>query len=445
MNTSHINPRISRRAFICSAGSFALFGAIAASGCAEIGPHIDPQPGDTPQDETNTAQTDSADATVEKDLAARTPLDIATLTGTLDERTAQVLEALTLEQKVGQLFIIRPEGLINNNSALTDDSYGDIQSISETFGHNYVETPVGGVCIFAGNIVEPNQLYVFNEGIQYCSRHATGLPAFIAIDEEGGLVSRIGGKAGFEIDNVGPMLDVGYEGPGSAYDVGLWIGTYLREYGCNLDFAPVADVVYDPYTSSIGNRSFGADPAYVAECVTSEIAGFKDALMLCSPKHFPGIGNAVGDSHDSSIYTEKPLENMLQEELVPFAAAIEAQVPFIMVGHITCTYTNSNLPASLDPAILKDLLRKQMGFDGIITTDSLEMGAVGNLYGWDNIGVAALDAGVDVILMPANFKVAYQGILNAVKEDRLTEARIDESVTRIIRCKLAYLDSLQQG
>lgn len=175
--------------------------------------------------------------------------------------------------------------------------------------------------------------------------------------------------------------------------------------------------------------------------VKAQVEGFLSVDMLCAAKHFPGIGGAEGDSHEGSIYSSKTVDEMAREELLPFQAAMEADVPFVMVGHLsTPQATGDDLPASVSPAIVDDLLRDRLGYDGIVITDSLSMGAVSERYAPYDVAVAALEAGVDMVLMPADFPAAYQGVLDAMASGRLSEDRIDESLERIVRAKLAWED-----
>lgn len=190
-------------------------------------------------------------------------------------------------------------------------------------------------------------------------------------------------------------------------------------------------------------RSFGSDPALVASLATAEIEGFLGKGMLCCAKHFPGIGSAVGDSHDDAITVEKAAEELEAVDLVPFKAAIEAGVPMIMVGHLDLpNVTGDYTPASLSPVVVQGILRDQLGYTGIVVTDSLSMGAIANYRTAAEAAVAALAAGCDIPLMPEDFPEAYQGVLDAVAAGTLTEERIDESVLRILKAKQQYLGGL---
>ena len=271
------------------------------------------------------------------------------------------------------------------------------------------------------------------------------MPLFTCVDEEGGTVSRVGGNPGFPIENVGDMADVGAaDDPAAAEEVARTIGTYLHDLGFNVDFAPDADICGDPAVDVMALRSFGTDPQLVAAMVEAQVEGFESAGMLCTAKHFPGIGGVMGDSHEGAIVSEKTLDELRAFELVPFEAAIAADVPFVMVGHLSApNATGDVVPASINPAIVTDLLREELGYQNLIITDSMGMGAVGDVAP-EQMGVAALEAGVDIVLMPEDFAATYQGVLDAVHDGRLTEARIDESVQRVVRVKLALEEHTQE-
>ena len=175
--------------------------------------------------------------------------------------------------------------------------------------------------------------------------------------------------------------------------------------------------------------------------VAAQVRGFSEAGVLCAAKHFPGIGGVLGDSHEGAIVSNKTLDELRAWELVPFEAAIEAGVPLVMVGHLTApNATGNDVPSSINPAIVTDLLRGELGYEGLIITDSMSMGAVGDFCTPDQAGVAALQAGVDLVLMPEDFAAAYQGVLDAVRSGALSEERVDQSVTRIVKTKLALTE-----
>lgn len=351
----------------------------------------------------------------------------------LRERAREAVAALSLEQKAAQLFIVRPE-------ALAPDDFGT--QAAEATRTAMAARPVGGVAYFGPNLLDPDQTSAMLAATQGFSQEACGLPALLCVDEEGGTVARIGRNDGFDAPDVGDMAAVGQTGdPAAARQAALTIGGYLVPLGFNVDFAPSADVADNPESDVMALRSFGDDPQLVAAMVRAQVEGFNEAGICCAVKHFPGIGAAEGDSHQISIYSHKTSDELAADELVPFQAAIEAGVPLVMVGHLsTPEATGDDVPASLSPAMVNGVLRGQMGFDGVVVTDSLGMGAVSERYDVSEVAVLALEAGCDIALMPASFDAAYQGVLDAVAAGRLTEARITESAERIALLKLT-LDS----
>lgn len=366
--------------------------------------------------------------------AASSASDAAT-GDTSDDRAAQaavIVEGMTLEEKVAQMFIVTPEAITGVGTATAAGT--TTQQALEAY-------PVGGIVYFQKNLENPDQTRTMIENTQRYAQEAVGLPLFIGVDEEGGTVSRVGGNSGFGIANVGDMSAVGATGDATqAKETAKTIGGYLSDLGFNLDFAPDADICGDPATDVMARRSFGQDPELVATMVSAQVEGFLGEGVLCCAKHFPGIGGVAGDSHEGTISSTKTLDDLRSFELVPFEAAIEAGVPLIMVGHLsTPNATGDDTPASLNHAIVTELLRDELGFDGLIATDSFSMGAVGGFCTPSNVGVTVIEAGVDLILMPEDFTAAYQGVLDAVANGTISEERIDESVERIVETKLAYL------
>lgn len=353
----------------------------------------------------------------------------AATSATGEKTVARKVTSLTLEQKVAQMFFPRPEALTG---------MGQVTAAGDTTRKAFANIPVGGMCYFAQNLQSESQARQMLSASNQISLDEVGLPLLMSVDEEGGTVSRVGGNKGFSVENVGNMRDVGDTGDARrAYDVCKKIAGYLVPLGFNLDFAPDADIV-NGTSQTMAKRSFGTTADAVAPMVESAVKGFLDGGIMCCAKHFPGIGGAQGDSETETITTDKTLDQLRQEELVPFERAIAAGVPMVMVGHISCPkVTGDSAPASLSRAIVTDVLRGELGFDGIIITDSLGMGAVAGLHKARDLGVAAIEAGVDMLLMTPELTASYQGVLDAVKAGTITEERIDESVTRIVRAKLA--------
>lgn len=346
----------------------------------------------------------------------------------VDER----IGAMTLEQKVAQLFIVTPEALVEGVSQVTQA--GDMTREGVT-AH-----PVGGIVYFAQNLLDPEQTTTMLANVKQFYADAGNVAPFIAVDEEGGTVVRVADNEAFGAQDVGDASALGSAGDTEAAKrAAEQIADYLMPLGFNLDFAPVADVVDPLRSDTMGLRSFSSDAAVAADMVRAEVEGFRDKKMLCCAKHFPGIGAAAGDSHEGAITIEATNEELETVDLVPFCAAIEAGVPMIMVGHVSLpNIVGDSTPAPLSSAVVQGMLRDSLGYTGIIVTDSLSMGAITDYYTPAEAAVAALKAGCDIPLMPERLDEAYQGVLSAVQVGELTEERLDESLTRILTAKQEY-------
>ena len=333
-------------------------------------------------------------------------------TDPVEEQAAQLVSQMTLEDKIAQMFVITPNALTGYASGVT--------AAGDTTKEAYQSRPVGGIVYMADNLTDPEQTTTMLSNMQEIARERTGLPVFLCVDEEGGSVARIAGNDAFGVTDVGNMSDIGASGDvQNAYNAGSTIGSYLAALGFNVDFAPVADVLTNPDNQVIGQRSFGSDAQTVAGMVTSELQGLSAAGVYGMVKHFPGHGGTSGDSHDGAVSTDKTLEELMAEELVPFQSAIDGGVNFVMVGHISApNVTGDNAPATLSKVLITDVLRGQMGYNGIVITDAMNMEAITGFYNSDKAAVLAVTAGADMILMPADYNTAYTGILNAVNDHR---------------------------
>ena len=234
---------------------------------------------------------------------------------------------------------------------------------------------------------------------------------------------------------------MGYGEAQDAYDTGAIIGKYLSELGFNVNFAPVADVMTNPANTVIGNRAFSYDPVRTGEMVSSFVRGIHSEKVASTLKHFPGHGDTAEGSHTSSAVSYKTLDELRTCEFIPFAEGISSGTDLIMLGHISLpNVTGDYTPATLSRQIVKDILREEMGYDGIIVTDAMNMAAVTNYYSSAEAAVKAIQAGVDMILAPADFYSSYQGVLDAVRNGEISEKRIDRSVMRIIELKTQYME-----
>lgn len=348
---------------------------------------------------------------------------------TTTEEVQNIVDSMSLEEKVAQLFLVQPEAIVDIGTAT---AAGDAtkQAINKT--------PVGGFVYFSDNLQSEQQVQDMLRNVQKYSEDRIGLPAFLSVDEEGGTVARVASTGRFDVTDVGDMAKIGASGDvQQAKQAGETIGSYLSELGFNLDFAPDADVLTNPDNTVVKKRSFGSDPQVVSDMSLAVAQGLAQHQVYSVYKHFPGHGATAGDTHQGYAYTDKTLDELKQSELIPFENAIQNNAAFIMAAHISAPrVTGDDTPASLSKTMITDILRGQMGYDGIVVTDAMNMGAVTEQYTSAQAAVKALQAGADVVLMPEDFREAYQGVLDAVKDGTLTEQRINESVTRIVTVKV---------
>ena len=338
------------------------------------------------------------------------------------EKAYTLLNNMTVEEKVYQMFMITPEQLLSTSSTVTSSG-----SSAKTAIEAY---PVGGVIYFGANIKNPTQCTDMISNLQSYSK----TPLFIAVDEEGGSVARIGNNENMGTTQFPNMGNI--ENADEAYNVGYTIGTEIKQFGFNLDFAPVADVDSNPNNTVIGNRAFSSDPNTAAEYVAAAVKGFNDAGMLCTLKHFPGHGDTDTDTHYGYAEVTKTLDELKECELLPFQSGVKAGADFVMLGHLAAPkITGDTIPASLSKPLI-DLLRNEVGFNGIVITDAMRMDAIVDDYYSDEAAILAVQAGVDIILLPNNFKKASTGVINAVKDGTISEERINQSVLKILQKKI---------
>lgn len=338
-----------------------------------------------------------------------------------------ILDSMSLDEKICQLFMVRPEAL-SQQTAVT--------KAEASLTTQLAQYPVGGIVLFQDNLINREQCIALISGCREASR----IPLLIGVDEEGGTVSRLGINENMGVTKFPPMEEIGIGGTEEdAYEIGRTLGRQLRELGFNLDFAPVADIRSNPQNTVIGNRAFSSDPNKAAELVTACVKGFSLEDLISCVKHFPGHGDTMQDSHDEYASTDKTLDQLRQAEFLPFISGIKAGVPMVMVGHIAApAVTGDKLPASLSHMIVSEILRKELKFQGVIVTDAMDMGAITAAYSPGQAAVMALQAGCDLILMPQDLEQAVSSVREAVDSGTLTIQRIDESVIRILELKSSY-------
>jgi beta-N-acetylhexosaminidase len=383
----------------------------------------------------------AATAGVTAALAVGTPAHAAAVD---DKKLRSLISRMTLEEKVGQLFVMRVYG-----HSATDPDQADIDAnLGEigvrTAAELIAKYRVGGIIYFtwAHNTRDPHQIADLSNGIQRASlTQPRGLPVLVTTDQEHGIVCRVGAPATLF---PGAMAMGAGGSREDARTLGRISGAELRAIGINQDYSPDADVNINPANPVIGVRSFGADPDAVAAMVAAEVGGYQRSSVAATAKHFPGHGDTAVDSHYGFPVITHSRELWERLDAVPFRAAVKAGIDAIMTAHIQFpALDDSGDPATLSHPILTGILRGELGYDGVVVTDSLGMEGVRTKYGDDRVPVLALKAGVDQLLNPPDLPVAWNAVLKAVQGGELTEARLDESILRILRLK-ARLKLFQQ-
>ena len=346
-----------------------------------------------------------------------------------DTAARNILNSMTTEEKAAQIFFVTPEAITGVQT---------VTAAGEATKAALEKYPVGGLVYFSANLISPEQTRTMLANTWAYSQEVMKVPVYLGVDEEGGTVARVASNPAFSVTQYQGMRAIGDTGdPSQAYQAAQTISSYLKDLGFNMDFAPDADVITNPENKVIGNRSFGTDPQLVGDMVSAAVKGFRDQVMASCIKHFPGHGGTKGDTHEGYAYTDRTVEQMESAELLPFRSGIEAGVEFIMASHISAPNTPAgDTPASLSSYMLTDLLREQMGYQGLVITDAMNMGAISQQYSSAQAAVQAFQAGADMILMPENFTEAYNGILQAVQSGQITQERLDTSVLRILETKL---------
>ena len=340
----------------------------------------------------------------------------------LDEIVEACISEMSLEDKVAGLFIVTPEALTGVDKAVMAGD-GTKEALEKY--------PVGGLVYFKQNIQSKEQITEMLANTVSMSKY----PIFLAVDEEGDSVARVADA--LELKKVDSAADIGAsQDANKAYETYKEIGTYLIEYGFNLNFAPVADVLTNSDNDAIGKRSFGNDADTAATMVASSVKGLEETGVTACLKHFPGQGDADGDTHDGLASSDRTLEEIKETELKTFAAGIDAGAQMIMVGHFAVpAIDEENTPASLSKKVITDLLREEMGYNGVVITDALNMSAISEYYDSAQACIMAFKAGADMVLMPEDFEAAYEGVLAAVGDGTISEARINDSLKRVYRIK----------
>lgn len=369
------------------------------------------------------------------------------------EAIKAIIDKMTLEQKVAQLFVVSPETLTGVDSVqyAGDMTYQVLQ-----------DYPVGGIVFAKDNIDSSSQFGTMTDNLQSYSEDISGLPLFLAAAEEGGSASVLGNNDNLDeyyensysdddsdyssssansVHSGAPsMSEIGRKDDSTnAYEAGKSIGSLMSAYGLNLDLAPVADVLSGNSTG-IGDRTFGTDVQTVSDMALEVIRGIQEEDVNAAMKYFPGYGAASSNMSGFPVINSS-LDELKKKEFLPYSNAIAQGLDFVMVGHISVpNVTGDDTPASLSEKMISEVLRKDLGFKGIVMTDYLNDKTIVKNYGAADAAVKAIQAGADLLLEPDDLEAAYEGVLKAVKKGDITEDRLDESIYRILRVKLSMQD-----
>lgn len=333
---------------------------------------------------------------------------------------SKIVNSMTIDEKIGQLFIIhynKPE-------------------ITEEFKHILETVKPGGFTLFNENIKTYEQTTKLIKDINSTAK----IPMFISIDQEGGRVQRLKSMPGMNIINIPSMSKIGESNDeNQAYNTGITIANDLKKFSINMNFAPVIDIYLNPKNTVIGDRSFGNNAKTVSKMGLSLANALKNNNIIPVYKHFPGHGNTEKDSHVEIPIITKTKEELYQDELIPFKNAISNNADIIMVGHLALPkITNDYTPASLSKQVVTDLLKNELGYKNLIITDALNMKAITNNYSEKQIYELAINAGVDILLMPNDPILAFNSIKKSLEEGTINETAITKSVEKIIALKLKY-------
>lgn len=343
------------------------------------------------------------------------------------------LESMTLEEKVGQLFMVTPGtlGLPQIKAPMEALSQEQLTQMENAIREIFAKYPVGGIVQFAADLYSPEQITAYNALLQ----RAAEIPLFLGIDEEGGTVARLANHSAFDLPQYQSAGAVGASGnPEDALKMGQTIGAYLGEYGFNMDFAPVADVNTNPNNPVIGNRAFSSHCNVAGQMAKAMAEGLEEQGIVPVFKHFPGHGDTAQDSHEEVAYSHKTLEELQACEFIPFSGLTENQC--VMVGHIALPEVTGDMtPATLSSEIVTGLLRQELGFRGLILTDSMVMEAITDNYSSAEASLLALEAGCQIILQPADFPSAFDGVVEAVEAGTFPEEQLNAVVLQILRFK----------
>ncbi len=336
----------------------------------------------------------------------------------LEEKISQVLSSMTIEEKIGQMLIL----------------YETHSKVDEEVLSLFHKIKPGGIILNQENITTYENTKNYIEKV----KSLNDIPLIVSVDQEGGRVQRLQLLEDLAPTYLPSMREIGdTKDSALAYEVGKILAKQVKTLGINVVYAPVCDIVTSEQNTGIGNRSFGNTPTLVSSMCTNFARGIEEENVLATYKHFPGHGDTITDSHTFLPIINKSLEEVEDFELIPFKAAIENNAKIIMVGHIAFpNITNDETPASLSKIMITDILKNKLHYNGLVITDALNMKALTDNYSEEEIYTMAVNAGVDLLLMPSNPEKAIE-----ILKENLSEERINESVKKILKFKFTYLEN----
>ncbi|ULT59541.1 beta-N-acetylhexosaminidase [Neobacillus drentensis] len=337
-----------------------------------------------------------------------------------NQSISEVISKLSLEDKIGQMIFAGVSGTTMDANA------------KQLIGQFHV----GGIIFYKYNFETPAQVIQLVNQLK--AGNSSSLPLLLGVDQEGGRVTRLPGG----LVNFPPNKQIGQvNNPDFSYKVGTLLGRELKEYGLNLDFAPVIDINSNPNNPVIGDRSFGNNAEIVSKLGVQTMKGIQSQNVITTIKHFPGHGDTSVDSHLDLPIVNKSLKELKELELIPFERAINQGADVVMVAHILLPQLDKTNPGTMSKAVMTDLLRKQLGFTGVIITDDMTMGAITEHFDIGKASVASVKAGSDIILVGHDYNNVVKiisSLKTAVQNGEISEQRLNESIERIIKLKRNY-------
>lgn len=332
-----------------------------------------------------------------------------------------ISENMTLEEKVCQMFVVSPEQL-TGKSGYSTEADKDLKNGLEKYH-------VGGIIFSEGNLESKNQITAMIRNLQTAAKSSSDAGIFTVIQEEGGDIAPAANKLG--IKNPGSMASIGEKNDEkAAYNAGNELGSELKNLGFNVDLAPIADLGTNS-KNGLGSRVFGSDAEKTARMISNIVKGFSDSGIASALSHFPGEGAYDG----RSALIKRSLSQLRKEEFLPFSSGINDGADFVLVSHHIVSGIGDNLPCDLSYTAITGILRNELGFDGIVITDSHKASAITKKYSSGEAAVMAVNAGADIILLPDDLPSAVKAVCEAVENGEIRESRINESVTRILNLK----------